>query len=700
MRRQIKGLSFSMDAIRAQDEVPTTEVISTHIGVMTYLAPKASLASSEAIGELRDAVDLCIIKGEVQVVINLCSVEYVNSEALETLLDMHTQLVRLGGWLKLAQVNNLAREIFYITGINEVISIIDIASDNNEKFKKPDRNSPRQKLGDILVENNMVSQKKLDEVISLQLKSGNRLGQILVEKGIVSERDMMLALAEQLAMPYVNLRAGLYDPDVVKTLDKEVATRLGSVPIFKIKDKLLVATSDPQALHALNEIEEHTGSRVSPVLALQEHIIKSLNEVASDNPLTSDLIFDVKDDFEVVDSSLTSDQITIDELAAGSPIINMVNSIIQRAINDKASDIHIEPGRSKTLIRFRIDGLLYEVMTVKPVLHPAVISRLKVMANLDISERRLPQDGRIQVYTHGREVDLRFSSLPGLHGEKIVLRVLDKNQTILDVNKLGMSVANLALYLKMLKRTHGLILVTGPTGSGKTTSLYAALNYINSIEKNIVTIEDPVEYQMEIINQNEIKASVGLTFAKILKHVLRQDPDIVMVGEIREQETAEIAVQAALTGHLVLSTLHTNDSAGAITRMIDMGIEPYLLSSALVGVLAQRLIRTICPACNNTFIAPPEMVERYGWETGKQIRLARGRGCPECYDSGYKGRASIHELLEVDQELQKLIMANPSRDVLSEFIARRDIKTLYDDGLVHVHDGDTTIEEITRVINN
>ncbi len=687
-----------MDESRAQDDAPASEIISTRIGVMTYLAPKTSLASTNAITDLREAVSACISKREAQIVINLSSVEYINSEGLEVLLDMHNQLVRLGGWLKVAQVNKLVREIFYISAIDEIISIIDMAMDGNKIFTRPDRVKGR-KLGDILVEKALISQKKLDEIISLQVKSGKRLGRILVQKGIVSERDMMVALAEQLAMPFVNLRAGLYDPEVVETLDKETATRLSALPIFRIKDKILVATSDPQALHNLNEIEERTGFRVSPVLALEENIIKSLNEVNSGNDLTSNLIFDVEDDFEVVDTNVTTDQISIDELAAGSPVINMVNSLIQRAIHDKASDIHIEPSRNKSRIRFRIDGLLYEAMTVKPELHPAVISRLKVMANLDISERRLPQDGRIQVYTQGREVDLRFSSLPGLHGEKVVLRVLDKNQSILDVNKLGMSTSNMDLYLKMLKRTHGLILVTGPTGSGKTTSLYAALSYLNSIEKNIVTIEDPVEYQMDIINQNEVRAGIGLSFAKILKHVLRQDPDIVMVGEIREQETAEIAVQAALTGHLVLSTLHTNDSVGAVTRMIDMGIEPYLLSSALVGVLAQRLIRTICPACRTNFLAPPEMVERYGWEKDQKIRLARGRGCPECYDSGYKGRASIHEMLEVDSDLQKLIMANPSRDVLSDYITRRGIKTLYDDGMVHVHDGDTTIEEISRVIN-
>jgi type IV pilus assembly protein PilB len=321
------------------------------------------------------------------------------------------------------------------------------------------------------------------------------------------------------------------------------------------------------------------------------------------------------------------------------------------------------------------------------------------MANLDIAERRLPQDGRIQVQTQGRAVDLRFSSLPGLFGEKIVLRVLDKNQSLLDVNKLGMSTGNLSTFKSLLDSSHGLILVTGPTGSGKTTSLYAALNYLNSIEKNIVTIEDPVEYQIDIVNQNEVRDNIGLSFSTILRHTLRQDPDIVMVGEIRDRETAEIAVQAALTGHLVLSTLHTNHAIGAITRMIDMNVEPYLLSSALIGIVAQRLVRTICPTCKTRHVAGPEIINKYGWNSDKQIHLARGRGCNECYDSGYKGRMGIHEILDADEELQQLITTNPNRDELSAYLSSKNFSNLFHDGLEHVRGGTTTIEEISRVIN-
>ena len=323
-----------------------------------------------------------------------------------------------------------------------------------------------------------------------------------------------------------------------------------------------------------------------------------------------------------------------------------------------------------------------------------MVSRLKVMAGLDISERRLPQDGRIQVFTQGRAVDLRFSSLPGLHGEKVVLRVLDKDQSLFDLTSLGMSETNLQTFNDLLGSNNGLILVTGPTGSGKTTSLYSALNFLNSIEKNIVTIEDPVEYQMDIINQNEVRNGIGLGFAKLLRHVLRQDPDIIMVGEIRDRETAEIAVQAALTGHLVLSTLHTNDSIGAVTRMIDMGVEPYLLSSALIGVVAQRLVRTICPSCRTESIASPAVIERYGW----QDRLYRGRGCRECYDSGYKGRLGVHETLKTDTDLQNLIMSNPGREELTDFMKKRGIVSLFQDGLERVLEGRTTLEEISRAI--
>jgi len=300
--------------------------------------------------------------------------------------------------------------------------------------------------------------------------------------------------------------------------------------------------------------------------------------------------------------------------------------------------------------------------------------------------------------TQGRSVDLRFSSLPGIYGEKVVLRVLDKNQSILDVEKLGMSAPNLALLKKLLGRSYGLILVTGPTGSGKTTTLYASVNQLKSIEKNIVTIEDPVEYQLDIINQNQVNEAIGLSFAKMLKHVLRQDPDIIMVGEIRDRETAEIAVQAALTGHLVLSTLHTNDAVGALSRIMDMGVEPYLLSSALAGVVAQRLVRGVCPACKTTYLPPPELVQKYKWPEG--ARLTRGRGCPSCYDSGYRGRLGIHEIIESSEGLQRLMVKNPTKEELQAFTKSEGYPTLFDDGLQRALDGRTTIEEVSRVIHS
>jgi len=537
------------------------------------------------------------------------------------------------------------------------------------------------------------------EAIELQKKSSRRIGQIIIDKGWATENDVLNALSEQLSIPYIRVRSGIFDPLVALLIKKNTASRLRVLPLQRVRDTIYVATGDPQAIPAFDEIEQHTGLRVQPVLARREDILRCLNDAYSGNTGSLELLGDVDEDFEVVESALSDDYAAIDEMAEGSPVINLVNSLVQRAIRDSASDIHIEPSRSKSRVRYRIDGVLYEITSLKSELHPAIVSRLKVMANLDIAERRLPQDGRIQVHTQGRTVDLRFSSLPGLFGEKVVLRVLDKNHSLLDVNKLGMTPSNLDKFKTLLNNSHGLILVTGPTGSGKTTTLYAALNHLNSIEKNIVTIEDPVEYQIDIVNQNEVHDKIGLSFSSILRHTLRQDPDIVMVGEIRDRETAEIAVQAALTGHLVLSTLHTNHAIGAITRMIDMDVEPYLLSSALIGVVAQRLVRTICPSCKTSYVASPDIVQRYGWDAEHNTRLARGRGCTECYDSGYKGRMGIHEILDVSDTLQRLITTNPGRDELTRYIKENDIQTLFSDGLNHAREGETTIEEISRVIN-
>ena len=678
----------------ATEEFLASQILRTRIGVITRLAPRTSLVDESALKDLRDAAEHCVAHRETQLVLDLATVQVLNSAALDAMIDIQERLVRHGGWLKVVNVTPIVTDIFHLTDFSRYVTNMD--ADRRDLRSVA---SKSQRLGDILVARGLLTEERVAETIALQKKTAKRMGQIIVENGWVSEQDVLLALGEQLAIPFVRVRAGVYDPGMVALLDREAARRLRVLPLQRVRGVLFLATADPQAMPAFDEVEERTGCRVRPVLARREEILNAINDAYAGNDDTIQLLTDVEDDFEVIENLAPDDYAAIDEMAEGSPVINLVNSVVQRAVRDGASDIHVEPGRNKARIRFRIDGLLYEVTTLKLELHPAVVSRLKVMANLDIAERRHPQDGRIQVHTQGRSVDLRFSSLPGLFGEKVVLRVLDKNQSLLDLNRLGMSERNLKSFKGLLEQSHGLILVTGPTGSGKTTSLYAALNYLNSIEKNIVTIEDPVEYQLDIINQNEVHDNIGLTFSQILKHTLRQDPDIVMVGEIRDRETAEIAVQAALTGHLVLSTLHTNHAVGAITRMIDMGVEPYLLSSALIGVVAQRLVRTVCPTCKTRFLAPPEVTQRYGWENDGQVHLVRGRGCPECYDSGYRGRIGIHEVLQADEELQRLVTSNPGREELTQYLKDRDIGTLFHDGLDHVRRGETTIEEISRVIN-
>ena len=668
------------------------------VGAVSHVIPSGSLIGEEQQQPLAEILQQCVGNKESQVVIDFAGINLLNSKNLEMLLFFQGKLSRLGGWLKLSHCNPLLRDILRLTRVDQSIQIIE--RDGSTPPKAPPVAHRKLRIGDLLIENNLLSEKRVDEAIEIQKQTGVRLGEIVVNKGWVNEDDFLQALGNQLNIPYVTLRHGLYDPDALKLLDTSVLQRLKMLPLFKVNQQLFLATADAQAFTSFTEIEDKLGCQVSPVLAQRDEILKAINESSELNIYGAELLDEVDSDFAVVDTPSFDDYTGIDDMAAESPVVNMVNSIIQRAVHDKASDIHIEPSKKTCRVRFRIDGLLYEVMAPRMELHPALVSRLKVMANLDIAERRLPQDGRIQVHTQGRSVDLRFSSLPGMYGEKIVLRVLDKQSTIMDIEQLGMQQHNVDGFINLLKRSYGLILVTGPTGSGKTTTLYSAINYINSIEKNIVTIEDPVEYQLDVVNQNPVREQIGLTFAKMLKHVLRQDPDVVMVGEIRERETAEIAVQAALTGHLVLSTLHTNDAIGAVSRLLDMGIEPYLLSSALIGVMGQRLVRSICPNCKTEYLAPPDLVERFHWQDRGKVKLSKGRGCNECYDSGYKGRLGIHELIETDGALQELIISNPSRDQLSNYMQEQKVRSLFDDGLDRVVEGKTTLEEVSRVISS
>ncbi len=673
-----------------------TEITRSRVGTNTYLAPQGSLADSLTLEALQQEVDNCIVKSETQLIIDLSHVPTLASKVIESLLDWQDDLIPKGGKLTIVNANPVNQDVFYITELDNYIQVVtrhnETARDESSAIYK------NKRLGDLLIDKKLVTPENLDKALQLQSATGKRMGSILVEKGWVSETDLLKILSKQLGIPYLHLRPGVWDTAISNIINKDTQQRLNILPLFKIHKNLIVATSDPQNLNALDELRKLTGCTIKPVLAKSEEIARQYKDSMDDEIDISEYLTNLEEDFEVVEENKLEDFATIDEMSSGSPVVNLVNALIQRSIRDGASDIHIEPSRAKCRVRFRLDGVLYEVMNPAYEMHPAIVSRLKIMANLDIAERRLPQDGRIQVNTQGRSVDLRLSTLPGIFGEKIVLRVLDKNQSILDINKLALSDANQAAFINLLNRSHGLILVTGPTGSGKTTTLYAAINHLNSIEKSIVTIEDPVEYQVDIVNQNQVKEAIGLTFANILKHVLRQDPDIIMVGEIRDHQTAEIAVQAALTGHLVLSTLHTNESTGAITRLIEMGIEPYLLSSSLIGVVAQRLLRTVCKDCKTSNLASPEEIDSYCWQDQGQVRLMKGRGCPVCYDSGYKGRVAVHEVLTVDSPLQKLMVTNPNQDQLLEFVKNKGMRTLFDDGVDRALQGSTTLEEVVRVV--
>ncbi len=667
------------------------------LGGVTYLAPADSLALEPIHTALSEAIQACIESGRVQVVLDFDRVSLANGRAIEIMLDASARLMRLGGALRFVNATPLLLDIFVANGI---VAADQVSGQGSSPAQVVGERGPllRQdgKFGEIALAMGLITEQQLSEAMELQKKSGKRLGQIMAAREILSDSGLSRVLSRQLGIPYVLLRPGLYEAAAVALVPMETARRLKVLPMFKVHDTLTLATADPQAILAFDEIHALTGCKLRLVLSRPEEISKSLTEAYRGADIGISTADNLPADLELVEQ-VQPDQNVIDQMAEASPVINLVNGLIQRAVRERASDIHIECLRQKSMVRFRIDGVLYEILSLRLDLHPAIVSRLKVMANLDIAERRMPQDGRMQVVTQGRNVDLRFSSLPGIYGEKVVLRVLDKNQSILDVEKIGMSPPDLALFNKLLDRSYGLILVTGPTGSGKTTTLYAATNYLKSVEKNIVTIEDPVEYQLDIINQNQVNETIGLSFAKVLRHVLRQDPDIIMVGEIRDRETAEIAVQAALTGHLVLSTLHTNDAVGAISRMIEMGVAPYLLSSALAGVVGQRLVRQVCTACKTSYLPPPELTAAHGWPA--TVRLAKGRGCPACLDSGYRGRMGIYEILESTEDLQRLMIKGPTKDELQALVKASGYKTLFEDGLKRVIEGRTTLQEVSRVIH-
>jgi type IV pilus assembly protein PilB len=556
------------------------------------------------------------------------------------------------------------------------------------------------KLGQLLVDEGLVTEVELHRALEVQKKDGQRLGEALIDLGILSPKSLLGALAKQFNVKYCVLRHGLIDPAAARLIDREEAARLKALPLFKVGDTLTVAMMEPQSLPTIDRISALTGLRVNPILALESNIAEFQDKyLGGQVDIDSFLVNLTESEVRVVEHETVDDDVSheISRMVDGSPIVNLVNLAIMTAIRDKASDIHIEPSKQVTRIRYRIDGNLRELMSAPATMHAAVVSRVKVIGKMDIAERRLPQEGRVHVVAEGREIDLRVSAMPTLLGEKIVLRILDKTNLDVSLDKLGVHPRQLAAFRRIFSRPHGIVLVTGPTGSGKTTTLYSVLDLLSSPEKNIVTIEDPVEYQLEGINQIQVNEVIGMTFARALRSILRQDPDVIMVGEIRDEETARVAVQAALTGHLVLSTLHTNNAPGAFVRLGDMGIERYLLASAFNGVVAQRLARTICSYCKTSYFPSETALADAGWLGDSSRIFYKGEGCKQCHDSGYRGRAGVYEVLEVTDQLRACLHRAENEEEIKAVARQIGWRTLREEGLQLVEQGRSTLEEVLRV---
>ncbi len=558
-----------------------------------------------------------------------------------------------------------------------------------------------QKFGDFLVENGVLSPAQLQEVLKFKRHHEEDLVQIIIQKGLATSKDVYVCLADYLSLPFIELQDYSIDPEVVELVPKELAYKYHVMPVFRIENNLTVAMSNPGDVHAMDAIRRETGLEVEPAISLENDILSVLEKyygVSESLESTLDEVIQNIEEEKPDEEEQTSAE-KLKQLSAEAPVVKLVNLIIAQAILDKASDIHIEPEEKSLRVRYRIDGILHEAFNPPKHLQAAIISRIKILSDLDIAESRVPQDGRFQVSLNGREVDLRVSTLPTVHGENVVLRILDKSSLMIDLEELGFSEDSLKQFKSLLASSYGIILVSGPTGSGKTTTLYSALQSINTPDKNIVTIEDPVEYRLKMIRQSQVNVKAGLTFASGLRAILRQDPDIVMVGEIRDSETAKIAVEAALTGHLVLSTIHTNDAPGGLTRLTEMGVEPFLTASATVGVVAQRLVRRICENCKEPYKPSPAILEELGISQEKERRFYRGVGCEECKNTGYKGRMGIYEIMSMDETLRELTLKQASSDQIKKVAIQHGMRTLRQDGLFKAIQGITTLEEVIRVTN-
>ncbi|PIQ89503.1 MAG: type II secretion system protein GspE [Candidatus Omnitrophica bacterium CG11_big_fil_rev_8_21_14_0_20_42_13] len=555
----------------------------------------------------------------------------------------------------------------------------------------------RMLIGEILLKEGVINDKQLKDALKEQQATGRPLGDILVQKRIISEEDVAIRLSEQLKIPYVDLAFYSIENNILNLIPEKVARKFNVMPLFKIGDSLTVAMVDPLDIGVVDQLMQVAKCEIEPVFATSSNIHEAIDKYygAGLKPFEQ-AIEDIKITHQEESLKRPAGRAAVAKFSSPdqAPIVKLVNSLIEDAVANDVSDIHIEPADNALFARYRIDGVLYDVTAPPRKFQEAIVSRIKIMANMDIAEKRLPQEGRIQMRVSGKEIDLRISTFPTIYGENLVIRILDRSNVLLEIGDLGFNPQHLTQFEQLITRPYGIILVTGPTGSGKTTTLYASLNKINSTDKNIITLEDPVEYRLERIRQSQIDVKSGLTFAKGLRSILRQDPDVIMVGEIRDLETAEIAIHAALTGHLVFATLHTNDAAGAIGRLVDMGIEPFLISSSLAGVLAQRLIRRICQNCKETYKAQEGVVKELKLDKDD---LSRGKGCDKCRGTGYKGRTAIFELLIPNEQIKELIIEKASSDKIRKAAIAAKMQTLYEHGLLKVKSGLTTAEEVMRL---
>ena len=563
----------------------------------------------------------------------------------------------------------------------------------------------KERLMEILLREQVIKKEDLERALKEQEKTGGPLSKVLVRLKLISEEDLTRILSEGLGLPLIDIARLKIDPQVVELLPRDFAEKYHIMPISRMGDNLTLAMADPLNIFVIDNVKTLTGLNITPIIAGISQIQKTIEQYYSgdSSETLAQIIKDIKqaEDLELIKDVEDDDKSAIEDLSQEAPMIKLTDSIIQQAVMSKASDVFIEPMEKTLRVRYRIDGVIREADQMSKNLHQPIVSRIKVISNLDISEHRIPQDGRFKTIMAGdREVDFRVNVLPTAYGEKVVLRVLDKTAGVLDIGKLGFAEKALVRLKECSQQPHGMILSCGPTGSGKTTTLYSILKFVDSPEKNIVTVEDPVEYQMRGMNQVNVRPALGLTFASVLRSVLRQDPDIIMVGEIRDTETLDIAVKAALTGHLVLSSLHTTTAAGSVVRMMNMGIEPFLICSSVLAIVGQRLVRRVCPRCAETYVIPTELKERLkiGKLTSqKEVKFTRGKGCKSCLKTGYSGRVGITEILILTPAVKDRILHRKGELKIKEIGRREGMVTMREDGLNKALEGLTSLEEVLRV---